>query len=172
MRASVFLFCLLVFNALAQETKKEEKIRLKKNTVFTEALGNASVGLYSLNYERKFYIKPKLTVATRIGGSYNPNERYILGLGNILYGNTHHIELGGGVLSEYKKVSSSNNSKHYRWQNILGYTFRIGYRYQKPIGKFMYSVCYTPTFYTNTDKLSLVYFLPAIFRGFSVGYTF
>ena len=140
------------------------------NVVFGELLGNAALGAYSLNYEREFYCSKSFIVTARLGGAYSPGLFNLPLLLNTLIGKTHHIELGFGVSIQYQKVSTGKHKT--KWENLTGDTFRIGYRYQKPDGHFMTSICYTPTWYPRNKNLDTIYLYTYVFFGAAIGYVF
>jgi len=144
------------FSSYGQEDEKTlPSYKFKfKNAVEAELFGH---GLYySLNYERFILNGPKLKTSGQIGFSYYPpntglRDIWIPVLINELYSfNKHHIELGFGYIFINEALRTTNNEVESRmWDGFI--TARIGYRYQKPEGHFLFRIGFTPTIeYTET----------------------
>lgn len=133
---------------------------LPGHNVFVELGGNG--GIYSVNYENPFKIRPKSAATFRVGLSITPADRKTLVVlpvmfnGVFLKGN-HHPEVGGGI-----GLSAATGASGFWVRGIL----QTGYRYQKPGKPFFLRVNYTP--FCNL-------FLKAQWEhwaGVSVGWTF
>ena len=130
------------------------------HNVFLEVGGNG--GIYSLNYENPFRIRPNAAVTFRTGLSITPADRKTLIIlpvmfnGVFLKGN-HHPEVGAGV-----GISAATSGGGSWVRGIL----QVGYRFQKPEKPLFFRVNYTP-FYN--------FFLHAQWEnwaGASIGWTF
>jgi hypothetical protein len=140
-----------------------------KNAVEVEIFGH---GLYySINYERFIINGSKWKTSGQIGFSYYPpatgmREIWIPVLINELYSfNQHHIELGIGHIFINETIHEINSDVESRmWDGFM--TARLGYRYQKPDGRFLFRIGFTPIIeYTDTND-----FHPL--GGISFGYNF
>lgn len=111
----------------------------KKNAVFVELLGNGT--LYSLNYERLIHILPYLSFSARVGASMDHvGSYYFPVLVNVIAGhNGHYGEFGLGTTIDLTHYELNN-----KWETTYLKTFNIGYRYQKPGGKWLFRIDITP----------------------------
>ena len=155
---SIYLFCAM--SVFAQEGKSY-------NSVYCELGGN---GLYySINYER-LILKSKIANYGLRGGiaffTINTN-RDLLSFPfefNIIFGqNKSHIEFAPGYTLIHEHQVDEKN-----WGSIL--FLRLGYRYQKGSGGFVFRAGFTPYTdflidYWDTPQLSLWF-------GISAGYSF
>jgi hypothetical protein len=127
-----------------------------KNAVFLELLGNGYY--YSLNYEREFGRQ----FVFRIGGSLTKYTFIMpVTLGRFFGSGKHHFELAAGF--DFANYDNDDGR-----ENGLGLTGFIGYRFQKPDGKFLFRIGATPLYIFDED--SLINFLPT--GGVSFGYRF
>lgn len=122
-----------------------------KNSIFAEALGNA--GYYSINYERQL----KHQIVARLGFSALSDGLIIfpVTLGKFWGEDKHHFEFAGGV-----DFSSSDNDIYDNQIIVTGF---LGYRYQKPDGRFLLRIGLTPLWNDGYFLLS---------GGVSMGYRF
>lgn len=102
----------------------------KKNAVLLE--GGGAALWYSMNYERRFTVKPMHRITTGVGASFIPTEAYDIFLGLLsvgyLYGEKHNLELGisaGYVFTEPESIGSARIG--YRYEAPKGFQFRIGF---------------------------------------------
>jgi hypothetical protein len=117
------------------------------NSVQVELFGHGL--FYSINYERILLNGPRFKTAIQAGLAYYPPKTSIKDLWlpvvvNQLYSfHKHHIELGFGYIfinEAYRDLDNEIKSRH--WTGFL--TGRIGYRYQKPQGRFLLRAGFTP----------------------------
>lgn len=105
-----------------------------KNAVFIELIGNG--GLYSLNYEYQFLNKG----LGRVGICIYPEAVTVpIMLGQLVGQLKDFLELGVGVTPIFYDGGSESNSG-----KALFLTGTIGYRYQKPDGRFLFRIGFTP----------------------------
>jgi len=130
----------------------------KHHSVYLE-IGGSSL-LYSLNYDYTLRITNGLNLAVGSGFAYSPNsivddQGYsflVAPACNLLLGrSSHHAETGLALLSRGTADSTT----------ISG---RIGYRYQRPSGGFLFRIGFTPI------VLEPEWIMP--WAGVSFGYTF
>lgn len=121
----------------------------KKNSVQLDLGGHGF--LYSLNFERIIFNSDRFKTGLQAGVSYYPvstgvrNFWFPMTLNEIISFNQHHVEIGGGVVFTYEKIMSSEQYHiPSRWEWFKFYAGRIGYRYQKPEGKFIFRAGFTP----------------------------
>ncbi len=131
MMLSVFIVC-LAHTTTAQVKRRESS----KNVLLFEGLGSGV--LYSVCYERFFVRREHFIMAYHVGfskfssrlseGRYIPVE--LLGM----TGRNHHFEFGCGLDFQRWRLTASNDP--YITDQFL--ILRLGYRYQKPEGSFMF----------------------------------
>jgi hypothetical protein len=147
-------------------------------------LGGQSV-LYSINYEYKFAEKNKKALFLRGGIMAIPTTAFAetrveigmpLEAGYVLGEKNHHFEVSTSIfmITEAKNTNlvgstnqpSGGTTMTYLWMN------RIGYRYQKPDGHFLFRAGFTPVNarlnFAKTDNF--LGFFPH--GGICLGYTF
>ncbi|MES2629031.1 MAG: hypothetical protein V4616_08680 [Bacteroidota bacterium] len=160
------ILSLISLPALCQE---EAYVPVARNTVFIEGLGIGGYG--SLNYERTVLKVNRFDFNLRVGfstyhlkdftNSFNPDVIVPLTAG-VMYGNNHHIELGGGRI--FTSVTSFNGENAEPQRDLeMNSTFFVGYRYQRDTGGFIFRATYSPLFTTNVRWT---------WGGISVGYAF
>jgi hypothetical protein len=109
---------------------------------------------YSLNYERILRNSDRFKTAGQVGFSYYPPSTgfidYWIPMSiNMMYSiGKHHIELGAGIiLNRISTRDADNIAIDWNWEGFL--SARIGYRYQKPNGRFLFRAGFTPIMETN-----------------------
>ncbi|MCF8226582.1 MAG: hypothetical protein K9J30_11960 [Bacteroidales bacterium] len=175
-----FILSLITISATSQQ--RTNNIFQNKNSIQLDLGGHGL--FYSINYERILVNRERFKTAVQAGISYYPpatgirdvwipisiNEFYSLG--------NHHIEVGLGIVPIYEAVRYTDNSADYWFWSRL-YSGRIGYRYQKPDGRFLIRAGFTPMLErewiyigsgANGDRTFVSKFHP--FGGVTVGYTF
>ena len=149
-----------------------------KNAVYLEIGGNA--GYYSLNYDRIVYQKGNFRAAVRAGLGVIPTKfesktywgaMVPLELIGLVGRSKHFLETGLGFtpflfpardLGSFERIYTG-----YKLESTI--PFRIGYRYQKPDGGFIFRVGYTP-FLDFSEGRHNIYQL--LFGGISIGKSF
>lgn len=145
-----FAFVLLICSSIlfSQGSNSPTKFE-NKNSVQLDAGGHGM--FYSLNYERIIFNGKRFKTAAQVGFSYYPRSwGYIelwtpIGINEIFsFTNKHHIELGIGIVptrSPSPKMEEMFDS-YSPWSYFL--SARLGYRYQKPDGNFLFRAGFTP----------------------------
>ncbi len=177
MRYKTFIFFLIVFVSFLANSQNLVQKELKRNTVFVEFGGNGI--LYSVNYNRLFYLSKKLCLSSRIGYGFTKNfndNKLILNVIPVeltglvpISKNKHFIEVGSGVTTVLM-----NYLDKFHKELILVLALRIGYRFQKPTGGLFFNVGFTPLydFYVYNGDPNIGYHLWQPYAGMSIGYTF
>jgi hypothetical protein len=131
----------------------------QKNDFHLELLGAA--GLYSINYERVIVNGNRFKTLASIGFSYMGTKSWRgfiipISINQLLSFKEHHIELGIGASPNFV----ISNAFGENWYQFI-FT-RIGYRYQKPKGKFIF----------RGGAIPIVYPEFGIWGGISIGHSF
>lgn len=160
MQKQLFVLFSVIFSicyVAGQVTQIETIPKIKHNSIYVELGGNSLA--YSLNYDYTFSLAENTKLAVGAGLGYYTMHSYANGPtptetnlffftpeANLLFGKkSHHLEMGASLL-------------------LFAFpALRIGYRYQRPQGGFLFRVGFTP-FVPNLD------FVP--WGGISFGYTF
>jgi hypothetical protein len=167
-----FLAVLFVTNNLTLLAQNEASIFENKNSVQLEFGGHGA--FYSVNYERLILNKPRFKTTGQVGFSYYPPKTGTIDLWmpilvNELYSfGKHHIELGAGYIFTNEALRDGNlNAISRSWNGFL--TGRIGYRYQKPAGRFLIRVAFTPVIEVQNINESGFHPLAGVSFGYSFG---
>lgn len=154
----------------------------KKNAFYIEALGNAR--LASLNYERIFNQSENMKTGIRLGYGFwisdFDNELFTnsilpIELNSLIGKDRHHLEFGIGTALNFEKSTTYyffGVGPKYR-DPYLSFHGRLGYRYQKPEGGFVFRLAFTPMFTRDNSSISserMSKFYP--WAGVSFGYSF
>lgn len=176
-RYLAILLCAMAHNLLGQSVSFN-----KANSFYIEFLGHSATS-FSVNYERGFYENNKSYISGWLGlGLYNLPLQFIddregfnipFGLNSTWGKSNHHMEFGIGSGINHGRSIEKPSPLFFR----MLFSMRVGYRFQKPSGGFLFRAGITPTFpayyfYDNRD--GLLEDLDLIFHlvGISVGYTF
>ncbi len=161
---TIFLFTKKAF------TQSVDSIQYKKNAVYLEGLGNAGgYGFYSFNYERKIGENMHGFITVRVGFSstygHYPNYWVPILLNQVYHKERkHHFEIGGGISMSF--FSDLSLDSYY-----TGPTANLMYRYQKPGGKFIFRIGWTPVLYfLDVDPLTTAFYF--LTPGASLGFAF
>lgn len=127
--------------------------------------------IYSLNYERMLINGRRKKTAIQIGASYYPPSTGIrdiwipIGVNELFSRREHHLEVGlGWIIIREASRDSENEVVEWSWSYMM--SARIGYRYQRPDGKFVFRAAFTPLFeFEGTREIHP-------FGGVSFGYSF
>ena len=157
MKAKLSLLVCMVIMSQHARTQSDSTLELKKNAIYFELFGNGL--FYSFNYERMFYQERNIRLGGRIGLSVIPfadwgdeGEEMVLGMFpleiNLLMGKQKNfLETGIGhtyntqVYREDIMDSGLVELTHYHRHSL---SLRIGYRFQKPNGKFLFRIAALP----------------------------
>jgi hypothetical protein len=142
--AMLFLTCIPLI-AWGQKNNYGPEKFAYKNSLQLELLGHGA--FYSLNYERSIVNLAHTKTSIQLGAAYAPRSDYFslyfpICSNQLISFNRHHIELGLGFLFSFHKDPYSKNIRDYGYDPF--YTFKIGYRYQKPSGRMQYKILFTP----------------------------
>lgn len=171
MKTRITLIALIALSCVAhsQMTEVPGTKFTYKNSVQAELFGHGL--FYSLNYERVILNGQKFKTTGQLGMAYYPPETgYInvwipLVVNEIYTINKHHVELGfGHVFTNEALLDFDGSTISRSWGGFL--TGRLGYRYQKPNGRLIIRVGFTP-FLEYEDFFD---FHPS--GGLSIGYGF
>ena len=161
-----FLLLFLIKPFFAQ---KDSAHFFLKKSIYLEFLGNSPTTFYSFNYEHYIFSIKKNHLVIRLGlsylwGSFKIYNAPIL-LNYVMGEKNNHFEMGAGIAIEHDTRTISRQPQTYVFP-----TFSIGYRYQKPTGKFIFRAGFTPTINPETYNFAnIIYFLRV---GTSFGYNF
>jgi hypothetical protein len=152
----VIITTLFYFTASASDTLSQSQKFSNKNSLQFELFGHGL--LYSVNYERILINNSKFKTAVSAGASYLPPETGFIGLwlpitfSEIISFNKHHVEVGiGSVITRDRKLYKDVLFQKEKVWGAFG-SFELGYRYQKPDGRFLFKAAFTPFIeFFNTD---------------------
>lgn len=127
--------------------------------------------IYSFNYERMLINGRRKKTAIQIGASYYPPNSGIrdiwipIGVNELFSRSEHHLEVGlGWIIIREASRDSENEVVDWFWSTMM--FARLGYRYQRPDGKFIFRAAFTPFFeFEGTREIH-----PS--GGVSIGYSF
>lgn len=171
---AILLLAILTKTVCSQKTDS-----LKPNFIYKNS---AQVGLgghgvfYSLDYERVLLNGPKTKTTGQIGLSYYPPAIGIIALwipviiNELISFNKHHIELGLGYVITKDAIQETSTVSG-EWDGF--FAGRLGYRYQKPDGRLLIRVGFTPLLYYPYDYRmyrEIPEFIPL--GGLAIGYCF
>lgn len=140
-----------------------------KNSIQLEGGGGAYI--YSVNYERIIFNGTQFNTAIQAGFSLfgqknNFTTVYRADITEIIGSRNFRFELGFGVSNFYEQsINVHDPNKVGHWNTLLVY--RIGVRYQKPEGRFILRVAFTPLGGTFDDIVAVY-----PWGGVSIGYAF
>ena len=162
------IFFILASNTVSSQNQTSTKFQ-NKNSAQLE-LGGYGL-FYSINYERILLNSDNFKTASQLGISYYPPTTGVrdlwipFGINEILSIGKHHIEAGlGYTLIREAARDQENNPLYWFWSGVI--TGRFGYRFQKPNGRFIFRVAFTPL----VEYGSSLQFHPS--AGVAVGYSF
>ena len=174
---TVLLLSLSSFGVFAQEAK----VITYKNNAQLE-LGGHGI-LYSVNYERFIINKEKFKTAIQLGVAYYPpftglRDVWIpVGVNEIISFGKHHIEAGiGTIIIRESTRGVDNQAVDWDWNGF--FSGRLGYRYQKTDGKFLWRAGFTPVIESTLFDHATAIPRESLFIAFyplaalSVGYSF
>lgn len=161
---------LLLLNISLKAQSNADTACIAKNVGSFE-LGGSSM-LASLGYERIFPLAERHKIATGLGFIYlSYDDSYYSTLApnlSYLYGIKHHLEIGLG----YSWIYLSDNSFAFDAGDfIYGFNAKLGYRYQKPEGGFMFKASALVLNFASTEFPSQGY-VTSPWLGIAVGWGF
>jgi hypothetical protein len=144
---ALLIFVMHSWTTYSQDAELATTRFANRNSVQVEAFGHGL--FYSLNYERVIFNGQRFKTTGQLGIAYYPPSANLIDLWiplvvNELYSfNKHHIELGfGHVFVNVSSRDYNNEIVSREWDGFL--TGRLGYRFQKPNGRFLMRVGFTP----------------------------
>lgn len=133
----VLLFTVFSLKVSGQELAKSIRSSFNnKNSLQFELFGHGLV--YSLGYERILFNGDRFKTTGQVGFSYFPKSTDIrtiwipIAINGLVSFTQHHIEFGLGHVFAHDS----------EWEPFA--SFRVGYRYQKPDGRLLFRVGFTP----------------------------
>jgi hypothetical protein len=167
--------CILILIVLAYPSLGQVEdggVFQNKNNLQLELGGHGFA--YSLNYERIIVNLAKYKTTIQLGASYYPpsigfrDMWFPICINELFSFDKHHLEAGlGFVFNREAGRDLENNPTEWFWSTLAA--GRIGYRYQKPSGRLLLRIGFTPFYeldrYSHGDK-----FHPS--GGVSIGYAF
>lgn len=144
-----------------------------KNIAELEIFGHGS--FYSINYERLIFNGERFKTSAQAGFAYYPESSGVIPLwipltiNQMLSFGSHHLEVGLGQIIINDRLPNGVNDY------ILFGSLRAGYRYQKPGGRIMFKLSFTPIV-DYWDRVNpefateYVEFIP--WGGLTIGYNF
>lgn len=163
----------------------------KKNTIYVEFFGNSAT-YYSVHYDRMLTKKKRHTVDISLGFGYTnysfsgakPCFAFPISLNWSKGKRNNHLDLGLGLtynsgVIQYGKMRPGDiwHTLYYQSMEAIWCSFRLGYKYQKPMGGFFFRVGFTPLIklieFSSIDydkDYWFLHFIPLI--GLGGGYTF
>jgi len=142
----------------------------KKNSAQLELAGHGLA--YSFNYERVILNGNKFKTTAQIGAAYYPPETDLIEvwvpiiINEIRSFGNNHAEIGVGYIFNNETTLIYDNAGNP--QELIGgfITGRVGYRYQKLDGDFLFRIAFTPFI----EKSNTYYIYPS--GGVTFGYSF
>ena len=136
----------------------------RRNAIYLELLGNAGIGLYSLNYDRRFHDLPKSYFTYRVGFSVIDDYICPVLVNWILRKDKrNHFEMGAGMTFAFFRRNFGIDN------DLMAVTGCFVYRYQKPRGRFVFRIGSTPVWYYNNSRETKRFLMMV---GVSFGYAF
>ncbi len=168
---------------------KNDSLKYAKNTIYIELLGSG--GLYSINYDRIFYMNKKIKISGRLGISYLPEKidyqedtrnLPIISQINLLknIGLRWSIETGIGltyIVFFYKDYYYGDWGQVLQDSGIergIWIPANIGIRYHAPNDHYFFKLALIPVIVTKMDRFFLFTEHEAliIWYGIGIGYSF
>ena len=175
MKLSIIIF-IVIFRYSFCNAQGKENVTFKKNQIFFELFGNVvnvtSDFPYSINYERMIWRNKHGWLTGRIGVVYSndrssPLYEYVLRIliNGVFFSKNHHLELGSGITLD----SYFGNKKIVFNKYSFAVDFNIMYRFQRPNGRLIFRIGWTPMYYPNEIP---AYSYTIANAGISLGYAF
>lgn len=174
MKINLILTILICSSFIFAQEKNIEPIKFdNKNSIQLDVGGHGM--FYSLNYERIIFNGKRFKTAVQVGFAYYPRSWGFLelwtpiGINEIFSLGNHHIEAGIGIVPTRTPSPEMEIYDSYSpWSTFL--SARLGYRYQKPGGKFLFRAGFTPLAECSLRNISYLNIHPL--AGVSFGYSF
>ena len=166
------LIAIVIITFAIQSVFCQENVNLPfefqhKNSIQLELFGHGV--FYSVNYERILINGEKYKTTGQAGFAWYPpatdvREFWIpVSINELVSFNKYHLEFGLGTAFTNEEMQDLTGETTRDWSTFL--TGRVGYRYQKPNGRFIFRIGFTPLFELDGNE-----FHPS--GGLSFGYSF
>jgi hypothetical protein len=138
-----------------------------KNSIQLELFGHGA--FYSVNYERILLNGEKFKTTGQAGFAWYPPATDVrefwlpFSINELVSFNQHHVEFGLGTAFTNEEMQRLTGENTRDWSTFL--TGRVGYRYQKPEGRFIFRIGFTPLYELDGNELQP-------WGGVSFGYSF
>lgn len=156
MKAILFII-MLIFSIVSINGQCQEDNKFQFKNSFHFEIGGSG-RYYSLNYERNIINKNLLKTSGQFGIRYFPGAwsdiSLPIGINEQFSFNIHHIELGIGMVATREMIRDPLEKYAIIgrfWSCAL--TGRLGYRYQKPDGKYIWRIGFTPFLFRERSQL-------------------
>jgi len=154
----MILILLPCINAYSQELDLDNQIFQNRNSINIEIGGYTVLG--AVYYERLIVNNPKFKAVGQIGYGV---VGWPVGLHALISSNKHHFEFGACVTFPSVLVDSGASNPYM--------TGRLGYRFQKPDGKFIFRAGLMPVV-VGADRNSGPEMILWVWPGLSFGWAF
>lgn len=141
------LSCFILFLSSPSFSQQNDSTHFKwKNNIQLSAGGHGLI--YSVNYERFFLNHKRFKTSGEIGFAYYPPKTGIistwipLSVNELISFGKHHAEVGVGYILTTHRSKGIEGLKQRFWEPFG--SLKIGYRYQKANGRFLYKLAFTP----------------------------
>jgi len=161
------IIVLVTLNAFCQEKVPLPFEFQHKNSIQLELFGHGV--FYSVNYERVLLNGENYKTTAQAGFAWYPPTTDVrefwlpFSINELISFNKHHLEFGLGTVFTVEENLNRMNESSRAWYNLL--TGRVGYRYQKPNGRFIFRIGFTPLYELDGNELHPL-------GGVSFGYSF
>lgn len=168
MRATLITLSACLFNLLGFSQAAPTNF-LQKNIIQVEAFGHGL--FYSVGYERVLINHQTFKTSALIGFAYYPPQSGIIDwwiplvINELVSIHNHHLELGIGTVIT-REATRNADLEALTWLSEPFLTGRLGYRWQRPQGRWLFKIAFTPLMKFK----SIIEFHPL--GGLAGGYTF
>lgn len=151
------LFALLLFCITSKAQIKADSLKFKHKNSISLELGGHGI-YYSFNYERIILNKPHFKSSVQCGFMAMPPSTGLIGLAipitanQIISFGKHHLEFGAGKIFSRDYIYTTYKYQYPYW--TIYSSFKIGYRFQRPTGKYTYKAIFTPIMDHSTKSMN------------------
>lgn len=146
MKKHLALTIILALSLSAYSQEIDSQPFKRKNSIQVDLGGHGL--FYSLNYERILLNGERFKTAIQAGISYYPPGTGIrdvwmpLGVNELVSFGNHHLEAGLGYMPIREAIRTEGQADEWFWSHMM--TGRVGYRFQKPEGRWIVRAAFTP----------------------------
>lgn len=135
----------LAIPAFCQKAKFQNEPFAHRTSIQGELFGHGL--FYSVNLEQVIWNKPKIKTTIQAGYAGYPGDVFIpnwipVTINEIFSFGKHHAEFGLGPIFTTEMGHDIEGEEERQWDVFWG--FRLGYRYQKTDGHWIYRIGFTP----------------------------